>query len=285
MNKVECTKEMLSGNNTLNNLIIRVDFLTISVDEIVERFMEYLGDQYVYNKIDKYDINFDISDPKKLITQDFVKQKVNLYNNYEFKSVNDELRFVINQNFLLYERKNFKEYTGSQSDTNIYLDLLNILFEYEPKIQRLGIRKSNVLYIEQDINKLKGVLDNSFIKNLDENLNQKFNLIYTPMDENQKDGYNLLVQLDYGKINIDDENKDVYRVVIDIDSYIRETTSIDNYSKVKDEIEVLKLKDFDIYIGQMSSVFLDAITKNDESSFKKSMNDIGVLYGANYGKH
>lgn len=285
MKKSECSKELLSGNNTLNNIIVRVDFLTLEVEKIVEKFSGLLGDKYVYNKVDSYDINFDISDPKKLITQDFIKQKVNLNNNFEFKSVDDDLRFVINQNFLLYERKNFAKYKGSQEDTELYLKLLEILFDFQPKIQRLGVRKSNMLFIEQNIQKLKQILDNSFIKSLDDNINQKFNLIYTPMKENQKDGYNLNIQLDYGKLKINNENKDVYRVVIDIDSYIRDVEIIDEYDKIKNKINELKINDFEIYKSQMSENFLDVIVKSNEEEFNKEMNDIGVLLGANYGKH
>lgn len=285
MKKSECNKELLSGNNTLNNIIVRVDFLTIEVDKIVEKILEHLGDKFAYNKIDNYDINFDISDPKKLITQDFIKQKVNLNNNFEFKSIDDDIRFVINQNFLLYERKNFVEYKGSKEDTDLYLELLNIVFDSDPKVQRLGVRKSNMIFVEQNLEKLKMILDNSFVQSLDDNINQKFNLTYTPMKDNQKDGYNLNIQLDYGKLKIENENKDVYRAVIDIDSYIRDIDAIDQYEKIKDKIDELKLNDFELYKNQMSELFLDAITQETEDSFKEKIKNMGILFGANYGKH
>lgn len=285
MNKDDCSRERVSGNNTLSAVIVRVDFLTLELDKIVERFLECLGDRYVYNQINSYSINIDILDPKKLVTQDFIKQKVDLNNNYEFKSVDDGLRFIINQNFLLYERKNFVRYKGSQKDKEVYFKLLKILFDFQPKVQRLGVRKSNTLFIEQDIQKLKQVLDNEFIKSLDDNDNQKVDLTYTPMEENQKDGYNLKIQLDYGKIKINDKNKDVYRAVIDIDSYIRDTERIDEYNKIVDNIEKLDLSNFEIYKSQMSEKFLDVIVENNEEEFNKKMNNLGVLLGGNYGNH
>ena len=285
MKKDECRKELLSGNNTLNSIIIRIDFLTIEVDKIVEEILVTLGDKYVYNKIDNYDIDFDISEPKKLITQDFIKQKVNLKNNYEFKSVEDDLRFVINQNFFLYERKNFTMYEGSKKDTEIYMNLLKIIFESNPKIQRLGVRKSNMIFIEQQVQKLKSITDNTFIKSLDENINQKFNLIYTPLEENQKDGYNLNIQLDYGKLNINAEDKDVYRFILDIDSYIRDIEKINEYEKIQAEVDRLKNNDFEIYKKEMSEEFLDAIVQNDEQNFRDETQKMGILFGANYGKH
>lgn len=285
MEKSEYSKELLAGNNTLNNIIIRVDFLTIEVEEVVEKILVELGDKYIYNKIDNYDINFDISDPKKLITQDFIKQKVNLKNSYEFKNIEDDFRFVINQNFFLYERKNFAMYEGSSKDTKLYMKLLKIIFESRPKIQRLGVRKSNMLFIEQEISKLKLITDNSFVKTLSENINQKFNLVYTPLEDNQKNGYNLNIQLDYGKLNINTKEKNVFRFIVDIDSYIRDIEKINVYEKIKTEIDLLKENDFNIYKDEMSEKFLDAISQTDEQNFKKKIQEMGILYGANYGKH
>lgn len=285
MEKSEYSKELLAGNNTLNNIIIRVDFLTIEVEEVVEKILVELGDKYIYNKIDNYDINFDISDPKKLITQDFIKQKVNLKNSYEFKNIEDDFRFVINQNFFLYERKNFAMYEGSSKDTKLYMKLLKIIFESRPKIQRLGVRKSNMLFIEQEISKLKLITDNSFVKTLSENINQKFNLVYTPLEDNQKNGYNLNIQLDYGKLNINTKEKNVFRFIVDIDSYIRDIEKINVYEKIKTEVDLLKENDFNIYKDEMSEKFLDAISQTDEQNFKKKIQEMGILYGANYGKH
>lgn len=285
MEKSEYSKELLAGNNTLNNIIIRVDFLTIEVEEVVEKILVELGDKYIYNKIDNYDINFDISDPKKLITQDFIKQKVNLKNSYEFKNIEDDFRFVINQNFFLYERKNFAMYEGSSKDTKLYMKLLKIIFESRPKIQRLGVRKSNMLFIEQEISKLKLITDNSFVKTLSENINQKFNLVYTPLEDNQKNGYNLNIQLDYGKLNINTKEKNVFRFIVDIDSYIRDIEKINVYEKIKTEVDLLKENDFNIYKDEMSEKFLDAISQMDEQNFKKKIQEMGILYGANYGKH
>ena len=88
MDKSSITKQMLSGNNTLNSIIVRIDFLTIDVKNLVEQLLIKLGEQYTYNQINSYNINLDISDPKKLITQDFINQKVNTNNNYEFKNNN-----------------------------------------------------------------------------------------------------------------------------------------------------------------------------------------------------
>ena len=285
MEKSDYSKELLAGNNTLNNIIIRVDFLTIEVEEVVEKILVELGDKYIYNKIDNYDINFDISDPKKLITQDFIKQKVNLKNSYEFKNIEDDFRFVINQNFFLYERKNFAMYEGSSKDTKLYMKLLKIIFKSRPKIQRLGVRKSNMLFIEQEISKLKLITDNSFVKTLSENINQKFNLVYTPLEDNQKNGYNLNIQLDYGKLNINTKEKNVFRFIVDIDSYIRDIEKINVYEKIKTEVDLLKENDFNIYKDEMSEKFLDAISQTDEQNFKKKIQEMGILYGANYGKH
>lgn len=285
MDKSSITKQMLSGNNTLNSIIVRIDFLTIDVKNLVEQLLIKLGEQYTYNQINSYNINLDISDPKKLITQDFINQKVNTNNNYEFKNNNEDFRFVINQNFFLYERKAFNNYEGSDKDTNLYKELIKIIFESSPKVQRLGVRKTNMIFLEQNIEFLKEITDNQFIKTLNDNKNQKFSILYTPLEDNEKNGYNINTQLDYGKLKIENQEKEAYRFVLDIDSYIRDIQQIDTYEKVCDEINNLKSQDFELYKSQMSEKFLQTIVTNEEIKFKEEMEKLGILYGVNYGKH
>ena len=50
MNKDDCSRELISGNYTLSTVIVRVDFLALELDKIVERFLECLGDRYVYSE-------------------------------------------------------------------------------------------------------------------------------------------------------------------------------------------------------------------------------------------
>lgn len=285
MDKSSITKQMLSGNNTLNSIIVRIDFLTIDVKNLVEQLLIKLGEQYTYNQINSYNINLDISDPKKLITQDFINQKVNTNNNYEFKNNNEDFRFVINQNFFLYERKAFNNYEGSDKDTDLYKELIKIIFESSPKVQRLGVRKTNMIFLEQNIEFLKEITDNQFIKTLNDNKNQKFSILYTPLEDNEKNGYNINTQLDYGKLKIENQEKEAYRFVLDIDSYIRDIQQIDTYEKVCDEINNLKSQDFELYKSQMSEKFLQTIVTNEEIKFKEEMEKLGILYGVNYGKH
>ena len=99
------SREDFKGNNTLESIIVRIDFLTIEaekIENIVGKVSEILGDNYKYRKINNYDINLNISDPEKLITQDFIEQKIDMKNNFEFSGQNNGIRFVINQNFFLY---------------------------------------------------------------------------------------------------------------------------------------------------------------------------------------
>ena len=282
------SREDFKGNNTLESIIVRIDFLTIEaekIENIVGKVSEILGDNYKYRKINNYDINLNISDPEKLITQDFIEQKIDMKNNFEFSGQNNGIRFVINQNFFLYARKEFNNYTGSNNDTTLYLKLLNEVFEFEPKIQRLGIRKFNSLYIEKDISILKHILKDSFLEEIDSNMESKYQISYTPLEKDGKNGYNLNKALDYGTIkNQDGTTKDVYRYIIDVDSYIRKQQQIDSLQKIESEISSLKQKDFDIYIKQLNEEFLEIMIKQDKQEFESEIKNIGVVYGAKYGR-
>lgn len=276
------------GNNTLESIIVRLDFLTIEeqkIENIVGKVSEILGDEYKYRKINNYDINLNISDPEKLITQDFIEQKIDMKNNFEFSSQNDGIRFVINQNFFLYERKDFNDYAGSNDDTELYLKLLKEVFKFDPKIQRLGIRKFNSLYIEKNISKLKQILKDNFLEEIDSNMESKYQISYTPLEKDGKNGYNLNKVLDYGTIKEQDgKSHDVYRYIIDVDSYIRKQQQIDSLEEIETEILNLKQKDFDIYIKQLKKEFLDIMTKQNKVEFESEIKNIGIIHGAKYGK-
>ena len=281
-------KESFAGNNSLDKIIIRVDFLTLEqqdLEKIIEKISQNLGEEYKYSKIDNYNINLDISDPKKLITQDFIEQKVDLKNNYEFKEEQKQTRFVMNQNFFLYERRNFNDYEGSDNDTNLFIKLLGEIFEYKPQIQRLGVRKINCFYTKKELKYLKKIIKVKFINRIEKDINPRYKMSYTPLESNDKDGYNLNMQLDYGILNKDEKNSEVYRYILDIDSYVRDIDKINDLKKVSSEILQLKNKDFEIYVGELQEKFLDVmISRNSKSEFDENIKKFGIIHGVNYGK-
>lgn len=281
-------KEEFKGNNTLESIIVRIDFLTIEaqkIEDIAGKVSEILSESFKYRKINNYDINLNISDPEKLITQDFIEQKIDMKNNFEFSSENNGIRFVINQNFFLYERKDFNNYSGSVEDIKLYLKLLAEVFNFSPKIQRLGIRKFNSLYTEKDISVLKRILKDSFLEEINSDLESKYQISYTPLEKDGKNGYNLNKVLDYGTIKEKDGSvKEVYRYIIDVDSYIRNQQQIDSLKKIEDKISDLKQKDFNIYTTQLKEEFLNIMLEHNLEEFDRKIKEMGIIHGAKYGR-
>lgn len=281
-------KASLGGNNTLSNILIRVDFLKIemeNIEKIIEEFSQILGEEYQYNKIDNYNINLNIADPKKLITQDFIQQRVDLKNNYEFKKENGEIRFVLNQNFFLYERKDFREYKGSNNDTEEFKKLLEIIFKYYPHIQRLGVRKTNMIFTNKKIECLKNIVEDGFLNTIEDNVVPKYSTRYTPLEQNEKNGYNVIKQLDYGNMETEDKKRiEVFRYLLDIDSYIRVQEEIDTFEKIGKKIEELKLKDFEIYFKSLTDDFKQVLKIREKDKFKSELERLEIKGGVYYGK-
>ena len=283
-----CNRAEFGGNNSLDTVIMRIDFLSMlpeNMEKIVETISQKLGDQYKYSKVDNYNINLDISDPKKLITQDFIEQKVDLKNNFEFKNETNKVRYVVNQNFFLYERKNFENYEGSENDTNIFIDLFGEITKYKPQIQRLGIRKINVFYTKNKIIYLKRIVKDKFLSEIEKEIKPRYKTIYTPLYNNEKDGYNLGMQLDYGVLEKNENKNDVYRYMLDIDSYIRDIEKLNDLQKVKNEITNLKDQNFKIYIKQLQEKFKNTMLINDsKDKFDNEIRAFGIIHGVNYGR-
>ena len=145
-----------------------------------------------------------------------------------------------------------------------------------------------VVYLEDLVTE---VLDSSpeikdkFINRIEKDINPRYKMSYTPLESNDKDGYNLNMQLDYGILNKDEKNSEVYRYILDIDSYVRDIDKINDLKKVSSEILQLKNKDFEIYVGELQEKFLDVmISRNSKSEFDENIKKFGIIHGVNYGK-
>ncbi|MBP3801961.1 MAG: TIGR04255 family protein [Clostridia bacterium] len=204
---------------------------------------------------------------------------------FEFKNDENGVRFVINNNFFLYERKKFENYEGSQSDTETYLKLLIEFFKYNVQVQRLGVRKINCFYTKNKISCLKKIVKDKFMSEIDNEMNPKYSIVYTPLEKNDKNGYNLGMKLDYGVLEKNEKKQDVYRYILDIDSYIRDVEQIDKLEKITEKITELKTKDFEIYISRLQNKFLETmVIRDNKEKFNEEIEKYGIIHGVNYGK-
>ena len=142
-----------------------------------------------------------------------------------------------------------------------------------------------VPFEKKELKYLKKIIKDKFINRIEKDINPRYKMSYTPLESNDKDGYNLNMQLDYGILNKDEKNSEVYRYILDIDSYVRDIDKINDLKKVSSEILQLKNKDFEIYVGELQEKFLDVmISRNSKSEFDENIKKFGIIHGVNYGK-
>ncbi|MDD3453184.1 MAG: TIGR04255 family protein [Bacilli bacterium] len=285
MSKNVVESDDLKNNNTLINVILRTDFFKIDIEKIIEKFSENLlsSENYKYKKINNYGIKLDISDPQKLVTQDFISQKVTEVNSHEFSTIDSSSRFILNENFFIFERKGFNDYEGSSVDIKKYLELLEIVTSGSDnlKIKRIGLRKINNIFMNHDLKNVKKVIKDKFIFEISEESCQRFQTVYTPLFG--RDGYNLTLLVDDGKMMIENTANDVYRSMIDIDYYCRTESRFEKISDIKSVIEQLKKETFKIYMNLLTDEMLKLLQINDSKEFYEESNKMGILRGVNYG--
>lgn len=239
-------EKRMMKNNTLFNEIIRIDFFKINnLPTILSNLDDYMKElKYSFNTTDIRNVNINIEDPETLLTQEMIKSNINTTVNYEYVSENGSEKFVLNEYFLIFEKYKFDNYKNIDEYLKVLQEIIKVIIkeEKEIKISRIGIRKMNQLFIG-NLNVLNNYInDQRFPKPDEEDVVDEYNIVQKNLGE--EDSSNVMLSLKKGKGSIGTiQDKDMYRIVWDIDCYYRNTEK----NKIKEKIEELNDKLFEKY--------------------------------------
>lgn len=239
-------EKRMMKNNTLFNEIIRIDFFKINnLPTILSNLDDYMKElKYSFNTTDIRNVNINIEDPETLLTQEMIKSNINTTVNYEYVSENGSEKFVLNEYFLIFEKYKFDNYKNIDEYLKVLQEIIKVIIkeEKEIKVSRIGIRKMNQLFIG-NLNVLNNYInDQRFPKPDEEDVVDEYNIVQKNLGE--EDSSNVMLSLKKGKGSIGTiQDKDMYRIVWDIDCYYRNTEK----NKIKEKIGELNDKLFEKY--------------------------------------
>lgn len=207
--------------NTLNECVIRVDFMKINkMDELLNQLNEMLNG-YSFKANEVFNIDLEIHDPKTLITQELIKNNINKSINYEYYTPTE--KFIINEYVLLFSKQIFVNYTGIGKYQELFNQILDKIKELEPeiKITRVGLRKKNIIFTKKEYN-WRNILNEDYIpKNIDNEIDE-INIESKILNENTDSySYNHLLSIKKGNAKKDNQDIVVNRIICDIDYYKR----------------------------------------------------------------
>ena len=239
-------EKRMMKNTTLFNEIIRIDFFKINnLPTILSNLDDYMKElKYSFNTTDIRNVNINIEDPETLLTQEMIKSNINTTVNYEYVSENGSEKFVLNEYFLIFEKYKFDNYKNIDEYLKVLQEIIKVIIkeEKEIKVSRIGIRKMNQLFIG-NLNVLNNYInDQRFPKPDEEDVVDEYNIVQKNLGK--EDSSNVMLSLKKGKGSIGTiQDKDMYRIVWDIDCYYRNTEK----NKIKEKIEELNDKLFEKY--------------------------------------
>lgn len=208
-------------NNTLFNEIIRIDLFKIENLPKVLNKMEDFAKKYnfKFRTNDVKSVNISIDDPETLLTQEMIKANIDETKNYEYVSQNENEKFVVNEYFLIFEKRIFEGYTKIDPYVSLLEEMFNIIISVERdiKISRIGIRKMNQLFVN-NINEISKYLTYALPTEDCENIDE-----YSIMQKNLSNiSSNVNFEIKKGRYIKDNQEEGVmYRLIWDIDCYTR----------------------------------------------------------------
>lgn len=252
MNKENINRENLK-NNFLKQTILRIDYDFLFpnyIMEVIEKLdQELKDDDYRIENSVRNDYNLDLTPSGMGINQN--QEKV-------FTLINNDNSIVIEVT------KNFSciivNYINEYKDLNDILEIFMILIDNikdvrnNIKFTRLGLRKTNSLLVE-NIN----VCNDIFEKELIDFIGDKDELVSSRKEENylkNDRGVNYLVSVQSGQLEKDDNIKDVFQIVYDIDNYVISANNVDVSLK---ELKNLNLEVFDNFKKGIKVEFLEKL--------------------------
>ena len=244
--------------NTLNECVIRIDFIKINnIDKILENLSDVMK-EYELKSNEVFNIDLEIHDPKTLITQELIKNNVNKSVNWEYYTPTE--KFIVNEYVLIFVKKIFNNYAGIEKYQTTLEKMLKIIIEEEKelKISRVGLRKKNVIFTK-DFYDWKNILNEEYVPKKYDNKLDEINISSKILNK-EKDNYsyNNYISVKKGMAKKDNENIKVNRIICDIDFYKRiiEDKNNLNLSDYNDNI-------FNMYKNMLNKNFVKKLRDGD----------------------
>lgn len=231
--------------NKLVREVIRIDVLRIMhMSDVVANIRPILIKYgFKFDSRDICNIDLSVEDDDELETYD-IKRDMNKWDNRKY--VNKDEQFVLNENIIFFEKRNFCNYKG----INYYLEMMTEIMEEILKTER---ERGNSLYIDRiGVRKVAGAsgrnfedvsksfkyenFDNKEVYSYDE-----FESIIKTVLQNDNENLNILKTLEKGIIEESGEKIKIYNSTLDIDAYCREYG--ENVQKKDLQKELKKLGD------------------------------------------
>lgn len=248
--KLDDVKRNELSYNTLNECVIRVDFMKINdIDGLLEKLNKLL-EGYDFRSNEVFNIDLEIHDPKTLQTQELIKNNVNKSMNWEYYTATE--KFIINNYVLIFSKRIFNNYSGIGKYQEIFEKILEAIIKHEKniKITRVGLRKKNIIFTKSDYD-WKKIINADYIPNKYNEELDEINLSAKVLNEDANTySFNNFLSVKKGTAKKDNEDLIVNRIICDIDFYKR----IIN----KNKINLTEYNDriFDMYKDMMNKNFI-----------------------------
>lgn len=259
-------------HNFLKQIIIRLDFqgiLQAEMEKVLLQVKPYLKEkgfnryeQQINNEVD-LDIN-----PNGIFNA--VNAVKDIRNIVIHSFVNDNNGYIVDLSIKhICIKVNAAKYVPFEEYSSIFMDISNV---YETTIdfftiKRFGLRKINFCFVK-DIKCINKYFNRRYFDCYD--LFAESEIFASEKKENisiDSCKLNLLCDIEQGKLN----NKDVYKLTLDLDIYIDDTDSIIDIIFKNDNISFLNEKLFEIYVDSLTDDFGNILLSDEDINQKEIM--------------
>lgn len=255
-------------NNTLFNEIIRIDFLRIkNIENILDNLRNLMKkNKYSFRTTDIRNVNINIEDPETLETQEMIKSNINTTKNYEYVSLDECNKFVLNEYFLIFEKNNFSKYEKLDEYLKLINKIIDVIIDNESgiSVSRVGIRKMNHLFVS-DVETLKKYININIPNKDDIEILDEYAIVQKNLDNTGGYSSNIVLNLKKGKLKTDSiKEMPMYRFIWDIDCYIRKIENTEIESKMSSLNEYLFKRYDSIITDDFSKILQDKELKLED---------------------
>ena len=252
--------------NFLKNIIVRLDFQGVFEPELekilpsVKPYLREIGfNRYEKKTANHFEINVINGAPPEVPKGKVQSQEIHSFQNEDRGFVLDISSSFICLNINSTKYAPFEEYSVLFSEiAQIYKKSIDFF-----TVKRLGIRKINICMVD-DKSKIKTLFIPEYFRYFDA-IEAANTIVSSQRDTFSVDNYkvNLVCKTEQGRVN----DVSLYKLTLDIDTYIENTSIIENV--VFDQSEMAKMNNllFEIYAGSLTNDFQLALTNEDAPMF------------------